>query len=385
MPLMRTLLGMAIGLALTSASLAQQPTMSKATDIWHDPSPHTVQFVTVDKAVRLEVLDWGGTGRPVVLLAGLSDTAHVFDDFALKLTPSFHVYGITRRGFGESTAPSTGYSADRLADDVVTVLDTLKISRPVLIGHSMAGEELSSIATRYPRRVSGLVYLDAAHEYAYLGPVRGDYQIDLNALQETLQRLQAKSPSSRTIDDLLAIELPRWERDLRSQEDDLALTSQITQSIGPMPADLASFDAFHQFTKKFNGVDVPESELRQQYLLKPDGGVGHMKTPPSVFSAITAGEERFSNLQIPILAFFTIPRAHGTQLDSLPTELRSALLNRETMQNQNQADAFRKGVPSAQIVVIPNANHGVFLSNETEVLQNIVVFIEKLPADPSAQ
>ena len=46
-----------------------------------DPSPHTRRFVRVEKSVRLEVLDWGGSGRPLVLLAGGGDTAHVFDDF----------------------------------------------------------------------------------------------------------------------------------------------------------------------------------------------------------------------------------------------------------------------------------------------------------------
>ena len=90
---------------------------------WQDPSPHTVQFVTVEENVRLEVLDWGGSGRPLVLLAGQGNTAHVFDDFAPKLTPQYHVYGITRRGYGESSAPDSGYSADRLGDDVLAVLD----------------------------------------------------------------------------------------------------------------------------------------------------------------------------------------------------------------------------------------------------------------------
>jgi hypothetical protein len=37
------------------------------------------RFVTVDKTVKLETLDRGGTGRPGVLLAGLGNTAHVFD------------------------------------------------------------------------------------------------------------------------------------------------------------------------------------------------------------------------------------------------------------------------------------------------------------------
>src|SRR6184192_277171 len=134
---------------------------------WKDPSPHITQFVTVDKNVRLEVLDWGGSGRPLVLLAGGGDTAHIFDDFAPKLTPSFHVYGITRRGFGESGFSSAGYGADRLGDDVLAVLDALELEKPVLVGHSLGGEELSSVATRYPSRVAGLVYLEAGYPYAF--------------------------------------------------------------------------------------------------------------------------------------------------------------------------------------------------------------------------
>src|SRR5260370_11622222 len=78
------------------------PLRSQQPPAWKDPSPHITQFVTVDKNVRLEVLDWGGSGRPLVLLAGGGDTAHVFDDFAPQLTPTLHVYGITRRGVGES-------------------------------------------------------------------------------------------------------------------------------------------------------------------------------------------------------------------------------------------------------------------------------------------
>lgn len=58
---------------------------------WKDPSPHTTQFVGVGENVRLEVLDWGGSGKPIVLLAGGGNTAHVFDEFAPKLTADYHV------------------------------------------------------------------------------------------------------------------------------------------------------------------------------------------------------------------------------------------------------------------------------------------------------
>jgi non-heme chloroperoxidase len=123
-----------------------------------------VQFVIVDTNIKLEVLDWGGTGRPLVFLAGLGNTAHAFDKFAPELTSKYHVYGITRRGFGLSSAPTpanNNYSADRLGDDALAVLDALKINRPVLVGHSIAGEELSSVGSRHPEKVAGLIYLDA--------------------------------------------------------------------------------------------------------------------------------------------------------------------------------------------------------------------------------
>jgi pimeloyl-ACP methyl ester carboxylesterase len=104
------------------------PLYSQQSSPWRDPSPHSVQFVTVDKNVRLEVLDWGGSGRAVVLLAGGGDTAHIFDEFAPKLAADYHVYGITRRGFGASSVPASGYGADRLGDDVLAVLDSLRLN-----------------------------------------------------------------------------------------------------------------------------------------------------------------------------------------------------------------------------------------------------------------
>lgn len=133
---------------------------------WHDPSPHLIRFVMVDDGVRLEILDWGGRGRNIVLLAGSGNTAHVFDDFAQKLTRLGHVYGITRRGFGASSHPESGYNDQRLADDVLRVLDAASISKPVLVGHSMAGSEMTTLGNQHSDRVAGLVYLDAGDDPA---------------------------------------------------------------------------------------------------------------------------------------------------------------------------------------------------------------------------
>src|ERR1700736_4558912 len=113
------------------------PLYSQESASWQDPSPHTLRFVAVDKDVRLEVLDWGGSGRPVILLAGGGNTAHVFDEFAPKLTANYRVYGITRRGFGASTYSPLENGADRLGEDVLAVIRALKLSKPVLVGHSI--------------------------------------------------------------------------------------------------------------------------------------------------------------------------------------------------------------------------------------------------------
>ena len=126
---------MTIKLALTIALAARLlPTAHGQNS---DSTAHTVQFITVEENVKLEVLDWGGSGRPVVLLTGMGNNDHVFDKFAPKLTASYHLYGITRRGFGASSHPdptAPSYAADRLGDDVLAVIDSLKLNRPVLVG-----------------------------------------------------------------------------------------------------------------------------------------------------------------------------------------------------------------------------------------------------------
>lgn len=147
--------------------------LDRATDesSWRrDRTSHTIRFVTVESGVKLEVVDWGGAGLPLILLAGGNNHAHGFDKFAPKLTSMYHVYGITRRGSGASSAPlptRANYDADRLGDDILAVIATLNLDKPILVGHSLAGQELSSVGSRHPDKVAGLVYLDAGYRYAY--------------------------------------------------------------------------------------------------------------------------------------------------------------------------------------------------------------------------
>lgn len=304
---------------------------------WGDGSSHSIRRVAVDSGVSLEVLDWGGTGRPVVLLAGAGNTAHVFDQFATKLVDRYHVYGITRRGFGRSSAPISGYSADRLADDVLAVLDTLRLAKPVLIGHSIAGEELSSIGSRRPDRVAGLVYLDAGYGYAYYDSTQQNTLINMYDVQRKLARLSpAMSPRAleSILDELLATSLPLLERDMRAWSRSLAA--------------------------------------------RPDRDV----TPPPfardpVADSLFAGEQKFTAIHGPVLAVFAAPREPPAALlkDSAALAKSDSAYLAAVMP---QITAFERGTPGARVIRIPHSNHYVFRSNEADVVREIFAFIDGL-------
>jgi non-heme chloroperoxidase len=308
---------------------------------WHDPSPKAIRFVVVEKDVSLEVLDWGGTGRPLVLLAGLGNTAHVYDDLAPKLTKRYHVYGITRRGFGASSSPDSGFTADRLGDDVMAVLDALKIVRPVLVGHSIAGEELSSVGTRYPTRVAGLVYLDAAYLYAYQNPASKDLVPDLEALQK--RREEHMSP------------LP------------------------PSVADLTDFSTVRSWLMRSQGVAVPEAESRQTLETDSDGHITHPHAQPEISRAILAGKQTYTDIRVPILAIYAIPHALGPAFNKLTPKERSETEADEAATLGAIEKSFQSGIPSARVVVLPHAEHYIFLSNEQDVLRETESFIGSLP------
>ena len=270
-----------------------------------DPSPHSVSFVRVDQDVRLEVLDWGGSGRPVVLLAGLNFTAHCFDDFAPNLTPFYHVVGITRRGFGASTNAPSGYEANRLGDDVLTVLDSLNLKRPVLVGHSIAGEELSSVATRDPEQVAGLIYLDAAFDFAFDNG-KGVALAEITKGADVLP--PPPSPSSE---------------------------------------DLASYAAFGDWWARTTGFRLPEGELRQMRPPDANGRPGAERSYANVSRLIHGGKSKFTEINVPVLALYAMPLTglpdyfHSASADDRAA--REAFFVRSNELKEKQLKAFEEG------------------------------------------
>lgn len=307
----------------------------------NDTSPHTQHFVRLEPAVRLEILDWGGSGRPIVLLAGRGNTAHVFDDLAPKLVADYHVYGVTRRGYGNSSATLSGFLADSLGDDVLAVMDSLGIFEPVLIGHSIAGQELSSIGSRYPERVAGLVYLDAGFHFAFYDSSLSS-PVSLRDTQRKLARL-ADPSVGMTVGERQAIMQELLQSSLPFLERDLGLWQQGLAAYADQSATLPA----------------PDSNPLNR--------------------ALALGQQKYTAIRAPVLAIFAVPR-------QIPASIAGDSVARARFDSLNiaglspQVNAFERGIPSARVVRLSHANHYVFRSHETDVLREIRAFIDGLPS-----
>ena len=299
-----------------------------------DPAPKT-EFITVQPGVRLQVLDWGGPpahgpGTALVFLAGLGQTAHVFDGFAQRFTGQYHVYGITRRGFGASSRPApsvANYSAERLGEDVLAVIAALHLDRPVLVGHSIAGEELSWVGSTHPRQVSGLIYLDAALGFAYYTRASDNWVV---AMADLWQRLEALRTGA-TLDQAFAQGM------LRSATEFQADLQPLTRQLAQMPRGLP--------------------------------------TPSPVTLAVMFGEQEFTAIRAPAMAIFACPHSVRS-MPGIGTD-RAALIREDKARCTAQSNAFEQGNPADPVVRIANADHAVFQSNPQEVQRAMNDFLQK--------
>ena len=330
-----------VGLAVLGVPVLARD-LSQTNAAWRDPSPHHVRWITVDSSVRLEILDWGGSGPPLVLL-GCYMSAHMYDEFAPKLTNQFHVYGITRRGIGASEKPTTGYTVQRSADDVLEVLNSLNIQKSLLVGHSCAGQILTMFAPQHSDRLHGLVYFD--------GP--GDPTM-------TPADVGAPMPDPAM--------LPRPSRSSPA-------------------ADNTSFEALRVTQRSTRGWAFPEAELRQQYVANSDGSVGRSLLSPVIRRAITMDarvKPDYSGIRVPVLAIYQREPAFEEVAANflIRNEQERAALRQEYAATRALYVRWQRdllaSVPTARIVELQGASLYMFLSNEAEVLREIRAFAATL-------
>jgi pimeloyl-ACP methyl ester carboxylesterase len=297
-----------------------------------DTSPHKATLVTVAPDVRLEVLDWGGagTGETMVLLTGSGDNAHVYDQFAFQFTDRFHVIGITRRGFGRSSQPASGYDLDTRARDDIAVLDSLTIGQAVFVGHSLAGTELSKLGAVYPTRVRKLVYLDA---------------LDIGGAG------WASIPQPPTAPDAT-------------------------------PADLESVQRLAAANARDDGYRRPLAALCNMIRLDASGRVVGPVTPPGISAKIMAGLQpaEYGAIRAPALGIFNriTPRFRAPYYWSLDPAKQREFTGSIAMLSP-WVDAairrFRSEVRDSRVVELQDTNHYVFIVDEALAVREMRKFL----------
>lgn len=111
--------------------------------------------------VRLAVLDFGGSGREVVLLHGLAGHAGEWEDTARWLTDKYRVIAPDARGHGRSERHPTDVSRSSYVEDASFLIEQLARPPVILVGQSLGGQTALLLAAQRPDLVESLVLADA--------------------------------------------------------------------------------------------------------------------------------------------------------------------------------------------------------------------------------
>ncbi len=302
---------------------------------FEDPAPHRSGVATVSGGVELGYLDFGGSGDVLLFLAGAGNSAHVFDEFATRFVDSFHVLALTRRGFGESSQPSTGYDTTTLAEDVAAFLAERGIERAYIAGHSLAGAEMTRLAVLHPGLVIKLVYLDAAYDWA-----------------SSAQSVNPAPPPTQP---------------------------------APTAAQVASPDAFAAFVGWVSGVEsMPVADIRATNRFDCSGRLLRSRTPAAIAGEVgmqaAAHHPDYAHLPVPALSIYTAPETPADMFpwltgDSPQFPAAAAYFPAAQASLASQRAAFAAAAPDALVVEMRRVPHFLFLAEPDAVAAHVRAFL----------
>lgn len=320
-------------LATACSDAGTSPDLAADTTAVATPENPLDGFVAVASNVQIHYLDFGGTGEPLLLLAGLGNTANVFRTFAPLLTDHFRVRALTRRGYGRSSQPADGYDRATLARDIRILLDGLGITTVNLVGHSIAGAAMSRFAVAYPARLGKLVYLDAAYD---------------------------RTGTAATVP-------PAW-------------------SVPPPPtaADGASREAYGAYLTRTLGFSPPPEEIAAQTVVGSNGAIIGWVTPGWVADSILDNVESpdYAGITAPALGIYAVAQ---TPADFAPwlvpnssdwTDAETYLATVLGPAQAAQRDRFDSEVPNSTLLELEPASHYLFLCCAEAVAAAVIAFLE---------
>jgi pimeloyl-ACP methyl ester carboxylesterase len=103
-----------------------------------------------------------GKGAPVVLLHGGASNAQEWRPVMEHFGERFSFYAPDLPGFGQSTRDPKGYYLDDFSEFLLDFINSLKMEKPALAGHSLGGRICLDVAVQAPDRTSKLILIDAS-------------------------------------------------------------------------------------------------------------------------------------------------------------------------------------------------------------------------------
>lgn len=102
----------------------------------------------------------GGSKPPLILLHGLTANGACWTPLTHFIEGDYDVIMPDARGHGKSSVPDYGYRYEDFANDVVGLIEALRLVPPILIGHSMGGMTAAVVASRNPKLLRCLILAD---------------------------------------------------------------------------------------------------------------------------------------------------------------------------------------------------------------------------------
>ncbi|MBA2777444.1 alpha/beta fold hydrolase [Billgrantia kenyensis] len=146
--------------------------------------------------VHLNYQDTGGEGTPLIVVHGLLGNADNWRSHVKQWQQARRVVAVDLRNHGRSPH-AEGMSYREMADDLLALMDRLRIDRAHLLGHSMGGKVVISLARQAPERVASLIVADIAPQA---------YGHGHDAVFAALRNLERGKPENRREADALLAE-----------------------------------------------------------------------------------------------------------------------------------------------------------------------------------
>lgn len=144
----------------------------------------------IANGIRIHYWRTGGNKPPMILAHGSSDDGLCWTALAKELEANYDLILPDARGHGLSDPPAASDSADAQVEDLAGIIRELKLTKPIMMGHSMGAASVAWFAAKYPDVPRAVVLEDPG-----LGPRRGGGGANADPEQRRMQILERNNTS----------------------------------------------------------------------------------------------------------------------------------------------------------------------------------------------